>query len=70
MKVVTEHQKMAEKIAHAMQLKGLSQARLARESGQSPMQVCRVLSGEYMPSAISLHRIAKALDREISDFMD
>jgi len=63
------HAKMARRIKTAMRQHPITQAELARQSGESAMQVSRILSGEYMPSAISLHKIARVLKREVSDFM-
>jgi len=52
-----------------MSEQGISQAELARRSKQTPMQVSRVVTGQQMPSALSLFKMAKVLDCEISELL-
>jgi len=62
------YRKMATQVKSALGRQKMTQSELARKSGQSAMQISRILSGKYMPSAISLHRVAHALNCEVSDF--
>lgn len=64
-----KHEEMANRIRKAMRLHPITQAELARQSGETPMQISRILSGSYMPSALSLALVARVLKREVSDFL-
>jgi len=52
-----------------MQLRDISQAELARQSGESAMQISRILQKTHMPNAYGLHQIAQALGSSVEDLM-
>jgi transcriptional regulator with XRE-family HTH domain len=64
-----ECKKLAKRMLKLMSEQGISQAELARRSGQTPMQVSRVVTAQQMPSALSLFEMAKVLDCEISELL-
>lgn len=64
-----ECKRLAKRMLKLMSEQGISQAELARRSGQTPMQVSRVVTAQQMPSALSLFEMAKVLDCEISELL-
>lgn len=64
-----ECKRLAKRMLKLMSEQGISQAELARRSKQTPMQVSRVVTGQQMPSALSLFKMAKVLDCEISELL-
>ena len=64
-----ECKRLAKRMLKLMSEQGISQAELARRSGQTPMQVSRVVTAQQMPSALSLFKMAKVLDCEISELL-
>ena len=64
-----ECKRLAKRMLKLMSEQGISQAELARRSGQTPMQVSRVVTAQQMPSALSLFKMARVLDCEISELL-
>ena len=64
-----ECKRLAKRMLKLMSEQGISQAELARRSGQTPMQVSRVVTAQQMPSALSLFKMARVLDCVISELL-
>lgn len=63
-----DHYELPERLNYLRQLRGLTQARLAKKAQVSQSTVAQIEKGKKDPSISTLKKIAKALDVELAIF--
>ena len=59
------YERIARLVIRARMELGISQEELARRVGTSPAAIARLEGGHHRPSVETLHRVARALDRDL-----